>query len=159
MSSVNFSKAKRMLLHDEGLRRVPYDCGTGKVLFAAVGQTTIGIGHNLEAHPLSNEVIDLLLREDIERAQREAADVVDPEIFETLSENRKLGLINLAFNLGEAGLRRFDRMISAIRLADWPKVEKELRTSLWAKQIDPKLSDNGRDDRVVSLIAHDTYVY
>ncbi len=159
MSKVSFAKAKRMLLQDEGLRRVAYDCGTGKVLLAPVGHVTLGIGHNLEAHPLSNEVIDLLLKEDIERAEREAADVLDPQIFEGLSENRKLGLINLAFNLGESGLREFDRMISAVRLADWPKVEKELRTSLWAKQIDPKLSDNGRDDRVVSLIAHDTYVY
>jgi GH24 family phage-related lysozyme (muramidase) len=110
MTKVNFAKAKRMLLQDEGLRRVCYDCGTGKPLFAPVGHTTLGIGHNLDAHPLSNEVIDLLLKEDIERAEREAAAVIDAEIYETLSENRKLGLINLAFNLGEAGLRDFDRM-------------------------------------------------
>lgn len=159
MISVSFQKAKRMLLQDEGLRRVPYDCGTGKVLMAPVGETTIGIGHNLEAHPLSNEVIDLILKEDLARAETSAAAVLDPEIFESLTENRKLGLINLAFNLGEAGLRSFDRMISAIRLSDWPKVEKELRSSLWAKQIDPRLTDNGRDDRVVSLLAHDTYIY
>ena len=159
MISVSFQKAKRMLLQDEGLRRQCYDDATGKVILAPVGQVTLGIGHNLEAHPLSNEVIDLILKEDLSRAETSAAAVLDPEIFATLSENRKLGLINLAFNMGEVKLRGFDRMISAIRLSDWPKVEKELRSSLWAKQIDPRLTDNGRDDRVVSLLAHDTYIY
>lgn len=160
MSEVTFAKALEMLSRDESPRRTPYDDATGKPIKAPVGHVTIGIGRNLEARPLSNQVMMMILREDVDEATRDARAVLGNETWESLTENRKLGFINLAFNLGRIGLQGFRKLIAATQAGDWLKAGEELRTSLWARQVDPmQIVNKGRDDRVIKLIRDDIYDY
>lgn len=159
MGTVSLNKARRMLAHDEGMKSLPYDDATGLTLIAPVGNMTIGIGHNLNAYPLSTDVIERIFKEDLVRAEIAACNCVSHQVWNLLSENRRLGLINLAFSLGEFGLKRFVKMIDGIIKEDWEQVEREIRSSLWARQVDKKNTPTGRDDRVVALLAHDIYLY
>jgi len=149
-----------MLTRDEGVQRMPYDDATGVPVRAPKGFLTIGVGHNLDSKPLSNAVIYQILSEDVAVATATAKDVVGIEVWDGLTENRKLALINLAFSMKPQSLRSFKKMLSAIRRSDWPAAGQELRESLWAKQVDPKCQPNqGRDDRVINLLEKDQYDY
>lgn len=137
-------KAKKMLSVDEGLRLKPYRCTAGKL--------SIGYGRNLDDVGISQKVADIMLEEDLQVAQRTCERIFD-DLFTTWSENRRLGWINLAFNLGHARLLQFKNTIRAARVNDWSEVEKGLRASLWFKQV------GKRAERVIDLICHDTFPY
>jgi len=149
-----------MLSIDEGIRYMPYDDATGLFLVAPVGLITIGIGRNLEANPLEEKVVRLIFRLDLRIAKKDAVAVIGIVSWEGLSENRKLGLVNLAFNLGRTRLSGFKKMISAIKAQDFVTAGKELRDSRWAGQVDRhSRAGEGRDDRVIALIEKDRYDY
>ena len=160
MASSFFEKAYLMLSLDEGIRDQPYDDATGVPLIAPFGLITIGIGRNLDANPLEQRVIRLIFRIDLRVARKDAVAVVGLETWNRLSENRKLGLVNLAFNMGRTRLSGFKKMIAAIKAQDFVEAGKELRDSLWASQVDRNgRAGEGRDDRVISLIEKDRYDY
>jgi lysozyme len=137
-------KAKKMLLTDEGLRLKPYRCTAGKL--------TIGIGRNLDDVGISEKIADEMLKEDLEVAKKICQRIFGG-LFDTWSENRQLGWINLAFNLGHSRLSQFKNTIRAARVQDWDEVEKGLRASLWFKQV------GKRAERVIGMICHDTFPY
>lgn len=137
-------KAKKMLLVDEGLRLKPYRCTADKL--------TIGYGRNLEDVGISQKVADIMLEEDLQSAQK-TCEKIFGGIFASWSENRRLGWINLAFNLGHSRLIQFKNTIRAARVQDWDEVEKGLRASLWFKQV------GKRAERVIGMICHDTFPY
>lgn len=141
---MDFDKAKKMLLVDEGLRLRPYRCTAGKL--------TIGYGHNLDDLGISQKVADALLEEDTLLANKACLKIFG-ELFNSWSENRRLGWINLAFNIGYGGLTQFRNTIRAARVQDWNEVEKGLRASLWFKQV------KGRAERVIGMICHETFPY
>ena len=151
--------ARHMLKTDEGTCSRPYDDATGKPVVAK-GKVTLGVGHNCNAKPLPQAVIDLLLDLDIDDAVREAIGAVGENLFNSLTTNRRLALVNLAFNLGGTGLAKFKQMIAALKVHDYAWAGAHLRDSLWAIQVDPKQQPNaGRDDRVIRLITEDYYAY
>lgn len=153
-------KAFAMFTRDEGAQRNPYDDATGTRIKAPKGNVTIGVGRNLDAKPLSNAIMFSLLEEDLEQAIDIARDVVGAGVWNNLTDNRKLALVNLAFSLGSAGLRTFKKMLLAVQKSDWAAAGAELRTSLWAHQVDkPQVPNQGRDDRVVHLLEDDHYDY
>jgi len=155
-----FQQAFEMLTRDEGIERRPYDDATGKTIKAPEGYVTIGVGHNLDAKPLSNSVILAILKEDVNEAMNTAIEIVGPEVWDQLSSNRRLALINLTFSLGGEGLRSFRRMLAAVIKSDWARAGDELRGSLWATQVDRNQTPNqGRDDRVLRLLRDDVYEY
>lgn len=161
MSDQSFhSKIFNMLNRDEGCFRVCYDDATGLPIHAPVGNISIGIGHNLAAKPLPNTIIFELLKLDVADAISDAKSALGVEVYEKLTENRKLAIINLAFNMGVIRLRSFVKMIAAIKADDYELAAKELRSSMWATQVDPKCRPNeGRDDRVITLLEKDRYDY
>jgi len=55
-------------------------------------------------------------------------------IFEE-NEKRVAALLDLAFNLGEPRLRKFVRLIDAVKERDWGKAAEEARNSLWYVQV------------------------
>ena len=149
-----------MLALDEGIERRPYDDSTGKAVKAPVGNLTIGVGRNLDAKPLSNSIILAILKEDVNDAIQDVKAIIGERVWELLSDNRKMALINLAFSLGERGLRKFQRMLTAIIENDFKKAGDELQQSLWAKQVDRRNSPlEGRDYRVIRLLRDDIYEY
>lgn len=137
-------KAKKMLLVDEGLRLKPYKCTAGK--------TSIGYGRNLDDVGISQKVADIMLEEDLQVAEK-ACRRIFGDLYDQWSENRKLGWINLAFNLGYNRLMQFRNTLRAARIEDWDEVEKGLRASLWFKQV------KSRAERVIAMVCHETFPY
>jgi lysozyme len=133
-----------MIAVDEGLRFKPYKCTAGKL--------TIGYGHNLDDLGISQRVADLLLEEDAEIADI-ACYKIFGEQYENWSENRRLGWLNLAFNLGHGRLLQFRNTIRAARIEDWQEVEKGLRASLWFKQV------GKRAERVIKMVCYEKFPY
>jgi lysozyme len=137
-------KAKKMLLVDEGLRLKPYRCTAGRL--------TVGYGHNLDDLGISQAVADLMLQEDLQIAEK-ACRRIFPGLFDQWGENRRLGWVNLAFNLGYNRLMQFRNTLRAARIEDWAEVEKGLRASLWFQQV------GKRAERVIGMVCHETFPY
>ena len=55
--------------------------------------------------------------------------------WEEFSDNRKIALIDMRFNLGPSRFRGFRRMIAAIKKGDWELAGKEAMDSKWATQV------------------------
>ena len=144
MSGDLSSKIRKMLERDEGIRLKPYRCSQGFL--------TIGVGRNLDSVGISKATAYEMLDEDVETARRACRRIFE-NLFDTWSENRRLGWINLAFNLGFASLSQFKNTIRAARVGDWAAVELGLRKSLWYKQV------GSRSERVIAMICHETYPY
>ena len=119
------------LRRDEGVRYVPY--------LDSVGIKTVGVGHNLEAHPLeltyplTDEQVNQILADDLVRV----FSGLDRKIgwWRNLSCARQRVLANMAFNLGVDGLLEFKRMILAVDRGHYDQAAREMLNSKWAKQV------------------------
>ncbi|MBD1583133.1 glycoside hydrolase family protein [Pseudoalteromonas sp. S16_S37] len=116
---------KEQLLRYEGLSLTPYQCTQGKI--------TIGIGRNLTDRGITLEEAHFLLSNDIKDVQLQVSSNIS--IFEALNETRKLILLDMAFNLGVAGLCKFKKMIAALERQDYDVAAREMLDSKWAKQV------------------------
>lgn len=125
MSSGILDDIKSMLVHDEGWKNKPYKCPAGKI--------TIGVGHNLEANGLDDWVIEEILKRDIESCKEVAFEVFGRS-FSSFKRGRKLAIINMIFQLGPAGFKRFKRTIRAMKEGRWEDAAHNALASLWAKQ-------------------------
>lgn len=114
---------KQLTLH-EGLERKPYR--------DSVGFWTIGIGRNLDANPLSDDEIDVIFENDLQRAVKEAEKY---PWFLGLSINRQLVILDMLFNLGPSRFAKFQKMIKALEDQDYAEAELQMRTSKWYKQV------------------------
>jgi lysozyme len=151
MSANDFQDlAKRALTVEEGDLAYAYDCGTGKRVSAAVGYVTVGIGHNIDAHPLSQAVRDLIFKEDLSRTIKEAHLIFSEVFFEGLSSNRKLAIVCMIFHLGMGGFNEFKKMIAAIEREDWQEAIKEM----WDSQMGREKRFEARLSRM-SLLLND----
>ena len=102
--------ATEQLKVDEGLRLQPYRCTAGAL--------TIGYGRNLDAVGITQEEADIMLRADVEIAEKGAQALVG-DVWAALSPTRQAVLINMTFNLGQAGLASFRRFGGAINDRNW----------------------------------------
>lgn len=118
---------KDQLIQHEGLRLKPYRCTAGKL--------TIGVGRNLEDTGISEEEAMFLLDNDIARFTYLCQTRIP--CFMSLSDSRKNVLVDMAFNMGIAGLLKFQNMLSALEEGDYEKATAEMLNSVWAKQVQP----------------------
>lgn len=116
---------RKQLIIDEGFRRNPYR--------DTVGKLTIGVGRNLDDVGLFGDEIELMLANDIARAEA-VAQAVFPS-FLVLSDNRKAALANMAFNLGYLKLSNFHHLIAAVAARQWDQAANEMLNSVWATQV------------------------
>lgn len=123
MSYIDTLKAQ--LVMDEGRKKKPYNDVKGKI--------SIGVGRNLTDVGLSNDEIDLLLTNDVVRAVSAAQELFSN--FQTLSDNRKAALANMAFNLGKDGLGQFHNLIDCVQRENWEGAAMSMMNSLWATQV------------------------
>ncbi len=141
------------LLRDEGLRLRPYLDTEGKV--------TIGVGRCIDTNPFTVDEIAaicgaplshdaavewietrgitrdhalMLLDRDIATTERALLDA-QPWMGTDLDEIRRAAMINMAFNLGVAGVGRFRRMLLALRGGMWSAAASEMLDSRWARQV------------------------
>lgn len=99
----------------------------------SVGKWSIGVGRNLDDVGLRPDEVALMLDNDITVAEHTAR-VLFPS-FETLSENRKAVLVNMAFNLGQERLSHFTHFRDAVEAGNWREASEEMLESKWAGQV------------------------
>ena len=117
-------KAAAYIRRYEGFSKLPYKCPTGHL--------TIGYGHNLE-NGISAKAALFILQEDLARAERAVKDAFP--WWWKLDEARQFVLVDMAFNMGLAGLKGFKKMLSAIEAGDFDKAAEEMLDSKYGRQV------------------------
>ena len=112
---------------------VRHEGSRNKMYLDSEGVETIGVGHNLRDRPISDRAIMVILEDDIEAAVLDL--VLQFPWFKSLDEVRRGVLINMSFNLGITRLKRFERMIAAIKTENWQLAADEMINSKWARQV------------------------
>lgn len=130
------------LERDEARKNKPYRDSVGKL--------TIGVGHNLDDKPLSNAVIDLILKEDVADAERDLYAALPWA--KDLSEPRRGALINMVFNMGIGGVLTFKNTLKAMQEGRWADVKRGILDSKYAQQVGP------RAHRVAQQLEEDRWV-
>lgn len=135
----DLSKWSERLIQHEGLSLMPYRCTEGKL--------TIGVGRNLEDNPptyeelralgdymhgITENAAKMLLRNDITRTYAALKHLVKG--FEDLDDERQYALLDMCFQLGVAGFKKFKRLRKAVANQDFNKAAEECLNSKYAEQ-------------------------
>jgi lysozyme len=152
MTADLYDKIKKQLTKHEGKRYFLYKC--------SAGFWTIGIGHNIEANPLTKDEqifiynqeldyieqieylknigindddIDLLFYHDIEKVEK---GLNKRYIwFTDAPEAVKLVMLDMAFNLGLNGLAKFVNTLAYIEAGQYQLAASNMLKSKWAGQV------------------------
>ena len=116
----------------EGFSEHVYDC--------PAGYPTVGYGRNLDIFPLEDdehlpmtpEVARDWVDNEIRKCRRDVMVMIPPVIL--MPAEVRLVLVDMAFNLGLSGLKKFKNMLAAIRAEDFKKAAEELRDSKYYNQ-------------------------
>lgn len=153
-----------MLRRDEGLRL--------KVYWDSEGYPTIGIGHlivmentrdmnrinkilsdqigrQVTGNPgsISMDEASALFKKDLDKVQKDIkVNAKTGPVYNKMNRSRQMALENMAFQMGVGGVAKFNGMLAAMFVGDWPKAYKESRNSLWYQQT------KGRASRVSMII-------
>lgn len=120
-----FSVVSEEIKKEEGIRLKVYKCPAGK--------WSIGYGRNLEDVGITQEEADFLLQNDLKRCDLQLNNTFP--FYSELDAVRQFVLIDMCYNLGLDGLKKFKKMISALEAKDYETASKEMLDSLWAKQV------------------------
>ncbi len=144
------------LIEHEGMVLKPYYCPMGKL--------TIGVGHNLEDNPLTTEEkralgdymhgitengAKMLLRRDILTCHEQLKKHI--KCYKSLSPNRQYALLDMCFQLGIKGLRKFKQMLAELEKGNYDMAAFECMASAYARQT-PK-----RAKKMAYIIKTDRY--
>jgi len=113
------------LRRDEAVRYFPYHDTVGKI--------TIGVGRNLSDVGVSDLEINFMLANDIQKVTDQLT--AHFAWFKSLDIARQGVLINMAFNMGFAGLCRFQSFLGFVEQGDWENARREMFDSAWAVQV------------------------
>ena len=121
-------KLVEQLRRHEGERLFAYQC--------SVGMWTIGVGRAIGegGKGITRDESTMLLMGDIAECTTDLQRLFGDQ-WNWISDNRKIALIDMRFNLGPGRFRSFRRMIQAIRAEDWAWAGKEAMDSRWATQV------------------------
>jgi lysozyme len=122
---------KDMLIRHEGERLKVYMCPAGK--------PTIGVGRNLEDRGISHVESDFLLDNDIEAFTAN----LNKRLFwfKELDLVRQAVLVDMAFNMGVAGLMAFKKTLKAIENGKWTEASRQMLDSRWATQVGSRATE------------------
>lgn len=130
-----FDIIKEDLIRHEGYIREIYLCSEG--------YPTFGVGHLVietdpeytwpVGTPVTDERILAVFHEDFLDALEDAESLVDRLYFHP--DNVIRVLVNMAFNLGRARLRKFKKMLAAIERHDYGTAADEMVDSKWYRQV------------------------
>lgn len=122
---MNKKNLAKQLIIDEGKKNKPYK--------DTVGKLTIGVGRNLDDVGLSDEEVQYLLENDIDRVIGDL-DIALPW-WSALSEERQQVLANMCFNLGISRLLAFKNTLEAMEEGRYDAAANGMLASLWARQV------------------------
>lgn len=124
------SALTKQLNRDEGRRRSAYKDSKGYL--------TIGVGRLIDAKKnggLSDDEMDYLLRNDIERVEKE---VLKKLPWASNLNPARLGvLLNMAFQMGPRGLLGFKNTLAMIKSGDYEGAAAGMLNSKWARYDSP----------------------
>jgi len=122
---MNKHRLAEQLKAHEGLRLKPYK--------DTVGKWTIGIGRNLEDKGITEQEALFMLNNDVDYFYTK----LDKRLawFKHLDDARQNVLVNMAFNLGVAGLLTFKNMLNHCGDGHYVDAAKEMLNSKWARQV------------------------
>lgn len=126
MPSLN--SAQELIRYDEGEVDHAYK--------DSLGYVTIGVGHLIDAvkgGSLPKEIVDALFAWD--RAHKEAEVKAALPWYVALDPVRQAVLLDMAFNLGTAGLLAFRQTLAAIQAGDYVAASTLMLQSRWASQL------------------------
>jgi len=117
----------KMLKLHEGVRNHVYVC--------TAGYETIGVGRNISESGLglTDEEINILLMNDIERVKKELSNSFS--WFVDLDEVRQNAIIDMCFNLGLSRLNQFVKALDGMASKDYDKAADEFMDSRWSQQV------------------------
>lgn len=129
---------RQLITNHEGRKSKPYKC--------PAGHKTIGVGWNIEANPLPDDIaahlekngsitgdmIDRLLDISIRHAVADCK-VLFPT-WGAIHQTRQMALTDFVFQLGFSRARRFVKSIAAINTGRWDDAADEMLDSAWARQ-------------------------
>lgn len=102
-----------------------------KIYTCSEGYLTIGYGWNLEKTPMPIEVAELMLKHILKGVIRE---LLGYKWFLDMDDKKKEVVVDMAYQMGVAGVLKFKRMIAAVEGGDYQKAADELMDSVYAKQ-------------------------
>ena len=131
MTAEQRADVRRALERDEGLRLAAYA--------DHLGYLTIGIGRQIDSRKpgagITHAEATHLCDNDIDRC---LLDLQGFPWFETLSIIRQNALLNMRFQLGTAGFRKFRKMLAALERRDYTLAALEGLDSIWARVQTPE---------------------
>ena len=119
---------KLLLIHDEAEVNHAYQ--------DSEGYWTIGVGHLIDKRKggkISHAAIMFILDEDIEDVLFDCRS--NFPWFDGLTDDRKVVIASMVFNLGLAGFKGFKKTIALIQAGDYYKASYEMLRSKWADQV------------------------
>lgn len=114
-----------MLKRHEGFRAHPYR--------DIVGKLTIGYGWNLDDIGITEAQAEAVLNDHIQKAVA-ACELFVPG-WDLLDQPRRDVLTDMCFNMGRAGLFKFQKLLAAVGNKDWDGAVAEMLDSKWATQV------------------------
>ena len=122
---MNKVKLAEQLKKHEGLRLKPYT--------DTVGKLTLGIGRNLEDKGITEQEALFMLNNDVDYFYSKLCQSIG--WMKKLDDARQNVLVNMAFNLGIAGLMTFKKMLLACEHGNFKIAATEMLNSKWAEQV------------------------
>ena len=117
----------------EGMKLKPYRCTSGKL--------TIGCGRNLDDKGISIDEALYMLDNDIRECESDLKTIF-PDRWGKLSTNQRTALVDMRFQLGGAGFRKFKRLIEGVKTGNWKLAKFSIENSLYYKQVKNRARDN-----------------
>tara|TARA_R100000781_G_C4011847_1_gene103952 strand:+ start:145 stop:603 length:459 start_codon:yes stop_codon:yes gene_type:complete len=132
---IMIDKLAEILTVDEGKRTLCYDDATGETIKPGTtvqGNITIGIGRDIQNFGLSEDEIQMLLKNDIKRVIEEARNF---SFYQELNQTRKIVILSMLFNLGLTRFNKFVKFKKAVQAKSYDVAAMEMRDSLYYRQL------------------------
>ena len=132
---IMIDKLAEILTADEGKRTLCYDDATGESIKPGTtveGNITIAIGRDIQNFGLSEDEIQVLLKNDIKRVIEEASNF---PFYENLNMVRKIVILSMLFNLGLTRFNKFVKFKRAVHAGSFSEASHEMRDSLYYRQL------------------------
>jgi len=131
----NMETLTDLIKRHEGFRETVYKCPAGKL--------TVGYGHNLEDNPMSEQVAEMLLDEDIDEAIENLKQVIPVNKLKYENVVRFNALVTMMYIFGLEGFKGFRKMVAALKRdpIDWSLVAAEAMDSRWYRRYPVRASE------------------
>lgn len=114
-----------------------HECKGGKpnlkMYLDSKGIWTIGYGHNLRDKPITKKAADQIFSDDLMDVQLEVTHAFP--WYADLSTPRQWVILDMTFNLGLGGLKKFEKFLRAVELGNYDTAAEEMLDSLWSRQV------------------------